>query len=476
MIKTLIIIAIIYIGILAILSLASKQRQKSTASYLLAGSKLGPVLGLFTFAATLFSTFTLIGMPDFFRTHGVGSWIFLAVSDAAMVFGIIWLGAYVRKKARNKDFKGLSGLIGDCYQNRFAGFVIFLGAFIFLIPYVSIQIRGIAIFLNATFPEALPTWGWALSMVVVMLIYSETGGLKAIIYSDVLQGILLLVVIWIASFVCIAYFGDIQSMFKKVEQTNQALLSVPGPKNLFTTQFLIASMLAIVMIPFTQPQVVTRIIIMKSQRSLFRMAIGVGCFAIIIILPTLFLGMYGAVKYPGESTALFINKVLIRDQSDSVAAFIIIGLIAAAISTADSQIFALGAELRSLLKGDDKKVMPVTRVAIGFFAVVSLVFSLFSSDQLVLLARTSFAGTALMGPMIFTGIFSQNKAGMLIPIATLLAMALFVGSLLDVIPGSFWGIRLDICLFTVLAIIALLSQYAGNKGVPAGDLKKVTDT
>ena len=476
MIKTLIIIAIVYIGLLVTLSLVSRQRHKSTASYLLAGSKLGSVIGLFTFAATLFSTFTLIGMPDFFRTHGVGSWIFLAVSDAAMVFGIIWLGYYLRKKARNKDFKGLSGLISDCYQNKFAGIVIFLGAFIFLIPYVSIQIRGIAIFLHATFPEALPTWGWAVAMVVVMLIYSETGGLKAIIYSDVLQGILLLVVIWIASFVCISYFGDIQSMFKKVEQTNQALLSVPGPKNLFTTQFLIASMLAIVMIPFTQPQVVTRIIIMKSQSSLFRMAIGVGCFAIFIILPTLFLGMYGAVKYPGESTAVFINKVLIQDQSDSVAAFIIIGLIAAAISTADSQIFALGAELRSLLKGDDKKVLPITRIAIVFFAVVSLVFSLFSSDQLVLLARTSFAGTALMGPMIFTGIFSQRKMGLLIPIATLLAMALFVGSLLNVIPGSFWGIRLDILLFVILATIAVISQYVGNKSVQVNDLKEITDT
>ena len=476
MIKTLIIIGIIYIGLLVTLSLASRQRHKSTASYLLAGSKLGSVIGLFTFAATLFSTFTLIGMPDFFRTHGVGSWIFLAVSDAAMVFGIIWLGHYLRKKARNKDFKGLSGLIRDCYQHNFAGYVTFLGAFIFLIPYVSIQIRGIAIFLHATFPEALPTWGWALAMVVVMLIYSETGGLKAIIYNDVLQGILLLVVIWIASFVCISYFGDIQSMFKKVEQTNEALLSVPGPKNLFTNQFLIASMLAIVMIPFTQPQVVTRIIIMKSQSALFRMAIGVGCFAIVIILPTLFLGMYGAVKYPDDSTAVFINKVLIRDQSDSIAAFIIIGLIAAAISTADSQIFALGAELRSLLKGDDKKVLPVARIAIVFFAVISLIFSLFSSDQLVLLARTSFAGTALMGPMIFTGIFSQRKAGLTLPVATLLAMALFVGSLLSIFPGSFWGIRLDISLFVILALIAIISNYVGKKRLSANDLKEVTNT
>ncbi len=474
MIRTLIFIGVIYVGILITFSLIFRQRQKSTNSYLLAGSKLGSVLGLFTFAATLFSTFTLIGMPDFFRTHGVGSWIFLAVSDAVMVFAIIWLGSALREKARNKDFKGLSGLIRDCYQSKFAGYVAFFGAFIFLIPYVSIQIRGISIFLNATFPESLPTWAWALSMVVVMLVYSETGGLKAIIYSDVLQGILLLIVIWIASFVCISYFGDMQSMFKKVEQTNQALLSVPGPKGLFTTQFLVASMLAITMIPFTQPQVVTRIIIMKDQRSLFRMAVGVGCFAIVIILPTLFLGMYGAVKYPYESTAGFINKVLIQDQSESVAAFIIIGLIAAAISTADSQIFALGSELRSLMKGDDKKVMPITRVAIVFFAAISLIFSLFSSDQLVLLARTSFAGTALMGPMIISGIFSEKKMGPVVPTVTLLAMALFVGSLLGLIPNSLWGIRLDITLFVLLLATASITYFVKNNGSLTNDSEEIT--
>ncbi|MEM1134343.1 MAG: sodium:solute symporter family protein [Bacteroidota bacterium] len=471
MIQTLIIIAIIYLGLLILLSISTRQKNKDTSNYLLAGSKVGSVLGMFTFAATLFSTFTLIGMPDFFRTHGIGSWIFLAVSDAAMVFIIVWLGLYIRKKARSNDFQGMSGLMRNCFKSKFAGYVTFFGAFIFLIPYVSIQIRGIAIFLHATFPDALPVWGWASLMILVMLLYSETGGLKAIIYSDMLQGILLLVVICIVGYNCLSYFGNVPAMFQKVKEVNEALLSVPGPKNLFSSQFLIASFIAIVMIPFTQPQVATRIIIMKNNESLFRMAVGVGFFAIIIILPTLLIGMYGAVKYPALSTAEFISKVIIDDQSQVVAAFAIIGLVAAAISTSDSQIFALGGELRSLLKGDDKKMLQITRIAIVFFALIALVFSLISSDQLVLLARTSFAGTALMAPMIFTGIFLRRDTGRVIPLITALAMLIFLASLLQLIPAMYMGIRLDLILFVLIGLTSIINALFYRNEIPEYQVK-----
>ena len=114
MIVTLIIVSIIYISALVFLSVKSRQKETNTNSYFLAGSNLGSVLGLFTFAATLFSTFTLIGMPDFFREHGVGSWIFLAVSDTVMVFGIVVIGVYFRKKALSGNFKGMSGFLSQC--------------------------------------------------------------------------------------------------------------------------------------------------------------------------------------------------------------------------------------------------------------------------------------------------------------------------------------------------------------------------
>ncbi len=466
MISILIIIGVLYLGALVTFTLITRQKEKDTASYFLAGSKVGSVLGIFTLAATLFSTFTLIGMPDFFRTHGVGSWMFLAFSDAAMVFGIISIGYYLREKAKREDFKGLSGLIAQCYKNKYAGYITFAGIFVFLVPYVAIQIRGIAIFLSATFPEAMPIWGWATAMILIMLIYSEVGGLKAIIYSDMLQGIILLIVICIIAYNCLAHFGDISSLFAKVEEVNVKLLSVPGPKGLFSTQFLIASFFAIVMIPFTQPQVVTRIIIMKNHRSLFRMAIGLGVFALVIIFATLLIGMYGAVNYPEMSTAEFISNVLIKDQSPFIAAFAILGLIAAAISTSDSQIFAMGGELRSLLTGEDNKMIKITRVAIVFFALTTLVFSLMASDELVLLARTSFAGTALMAPMIFVAIFANRKLKMAIPIMTLVGMLTFIGSLMGIVPKMVYGLRMDLLLMISLTVGSLLLYhfFSGKEG------------
>ncbi|MEZ4848991.1 MAG: hypothetical protein R3B93_10330 [Bacteroidia bacterium] len=72
--------------------------------------------------------------------------------------------------------------------------------------------------------------------------------------------------------------------------------------------------------------------ILKDNRALNRTALGLGIFAILVILPTMFLGMYGAIKYAGVDTATFLGQALILDQSPYVGAFIIIGLIAAAIS------------------------------------------------------------------------------------------------------------------------------------------------
>lgn len=456
MLQSLIIVGIIYIAALVTFTLSARTKDKSSKGFLMAGANIGAVLGFFTFAATLFSTFTLQGMPDFFRNHGVGAWIFLAISDAVMVFGLISIGYAFRKRAAGHEYYGMAGFMSYCYKWRVAGIVTFFGAFIFLVPYVAIQIRGVAIFLSGAFPDTIPLWIGAVAMVTVMLIYSEVGGLKAIIYSDMLQGILLLIVIWIIGINCLNHFGGIGPMFAEIEQKNEALLSVPGPSGLLDFQFLFGSMIAIVLLPFTQPQVSTRLIIMKDNKSLYKLAVGIGVFAILIILPTLFMGMYGAAMYPDATTAEFLNKTFLEDQAPLIGAFVMIGLIAAAISTSDSQLFALGGEVRSLLSGEDKKMLAYARIAIFVFAAITLVFALMSSDELVLLTRMSFAGTALMAPMIFTGIFYNKSAHLkVIPLSTLIGLLILVGSLFGWVPNAVFGIRMDLILLGILALIAI---------------------
>ena len=98
----------LYAVMLIIASFKSYKKGRSAEDFMLAGSNVGMFLGLLTFAAALFSTFTFLGMPDFFRLHGIGAWIFLAVSDGVMVFFIIWFGYHIRKKVKEKGFKQIS--------------------------------------------------------------------------------------------------------------------------------------------------------------------------------------------------------------------------------------------------------------------------------------------------------------------------------------------------------------------------------
>lgn len=453
----------IYIGALVLATLSARSSNESEEDFTLAGSDLGVVLGCLTVAATLYSTFTLMGMPDFFRTHGVGGWIFIAVSDAVFAFVILWFGFYLRRKAAQKEFRGMAGLMSECYDTRWAGYVYLTGVFVFLLPYVAIQIRGISIFLSAAFPEFLPVWGWAVSMVIIMLIYSELGGLKAIIYADAIQGLILLTVTMIIAFGCIQYFGGIPEMFEGVRQTDPALLSVPGPKGLLTTQFLLSSLIVISMVPVTQPQVTVRIAIMRDLDAMKRMSVMLGCFAIILLLAIIPIGMYGAVRYADLSTADFLTQVLIHDQTPIVAAAVAIGLIAAAISTSDSQIFAFGNEFRSMLSKDNKKAVHHMRHIIIVFAVAALVVALLSNDQLVLLARVSFAGTSLLAPLVIAAVISDVPPGKIILFVTGGGLVIFLASLFNLVPNMILGIRMDLLLFVTIALISAGSAYANQR-------------
>ena len=434
---------------------ARKKASGNRLDFRTAGSELGATLGFLTFSATLFSTFTLMGMPDFFRNHGVGAWIFLGVTDVAMAFVILWFGLKLRSRIVNNKFESVSCLISEAFNSKFAGAVYLLGIFLFLVPYVSIQVRGVAIFLEAVAPIKLPMWIWASSILLLMLIYSSIGGLRAIMYSDAIQGIILLVVTWFVATTCIEYFGGIGQMFDAVKQTNPALLSTPGPKGLFTPQFLIASFLAILVMPITQPQLTIRLAIMRDNSQLRIMSAAVGVFAFLVILPTIAIGCYGAVNHSEVPTAIFLTQTLVHIQFSPVAAAAILGLIAAAMSTADSQLFALGTEFESSLPG--KKEVFRAEVVIFIFALASFILALLTNDELVMLARVSFAGTSLLAPMVLAAVLKPKRLRKDIPIVTVIALMVFLFSVLGFIPNKICSVRMDMLLLFLVSSEAFIS-------------------
>ena len=190
-----------------------------------------------------------------------------------------------------------------------------------------------------------------------------------------------------------------------------------------------------------------------------KMAYAVGIFAILVITPTVFIGMYGAVKYPGVPTSEFLSQALLFDQAAPVAALAIVGLFAACLSTTNAQIFALGNELRSLLKGEEKKVMRITRISLFFFAGVVMLFSTLMSDELALLARVSFTGTAMMAPIVLMAVIGEKKPARGIILVSFLAFTTYLLSLAGVVPNHVGSLQLDLALYIFLIISTITITY-----------------
>lgn len=452
----LLIFATIYISALIYSAYRSKIAIKDDKDYAL--PQVGVILGFLTFSATLFSTFTLMGMPDFFRTHGVGAWIFLGVTDTALAFVALWFGLALRKKYSKENFTNVSSIIKEHYHKKWAAHIYRLGIFIFLIPYVAIQIKGIAEFVDFSRILAIPVWAWASIFLIIILSYSYVGGLKAIIVSDAIQGVTLLIVTMIIAYTCVHQIGGFEAFFTTIAERKPELLSTPGPKGLLTGQFLLSSFIVIVLMPISQPQLLTRIVIMNSLKDTKRMAVAVSVFAFLIIFPTIFIGLYGALRYADAPTDAFLFGTLVTEQHTIIGALAIVGLIAAAMSTVDSQLFAIQAEVAKY----EKKKSHNKLFIIGF-GLISLLLAIFSTKELVLLARVSFAGTALLAPMVFVAIFSKNKHSNLLPIATLLSLIIYlISGFTSWLPTQLYGIRLDMILLTVNALLGAIEFFRNS--------------
>ncbi len=451
-------IAIYILSLIICTFYAYKDAKMGREGFILGGKKgIGVTLGFLTYSATLFSTFTLMGMPDFFRVNGVGAWIFLGITDVAMGMIILLFGVKLKQYLKNKKFESVGIILQNEYKNRAAYLVYLLGIFIFCAPYVAIQIKGLGDFLSVSSPLNIPMWVWSVGVILIMLVTSWIGGLKSVMYADVVQGILLLLVVWIIAQNCLDSVLSTSVMFETLQKVNPQLLSVPGPKGLFSTQFLLASFITIILMPITQPQLTIRIALMQNLKKLKIMAVAVSIFAFLVIAPTIIIGLSGAIVFPFETAPEFISKTLINKAFPILSGLAIVGLLAAAMSTLDSLFFALGTEAEDLVnKNKRKKGTLAIKILIALFSGLALLMAMYSSQSLVMLARVSFAGTAILAPMVLTAILYKGKKPTSIIWATLIGLIVFMLTSMNIIPSTALGIRADIGVLMLVSLYSLI--------------------
>lgn len=391
-----------------------RVRGRGLGEFFVAGRSIGGAVGFLTWSATLFSAFTLVGLPGFFYTHGIGSWVFIAFADTYMGVLFYLIGRRLWRLSRQFDFITPTELLGYRFASPGLSILAVAVSTLFLLPYIAIQMIGVGRLLEGATDGRIPyLWGSVLLLLVV-LVYSEMGGLRAVAWTDALQGLVFFILFYVAAaFFVGKEWGGIGPMFRHVADVQPGLLSAPGPKSYFTYGSLVSLFLLIIGMPLTQPQLCVRFFIPRSERSLRIMTVASSTFATLVVIPALLIGLGGAVIFPNlRSGDLLLSAVLTRYVPPFLAGLVICAVIVAAMSTVDSQILVLGSLYAkdiysNLSRRDrtDRQQMRVARVAVFACMAAAFLLSLRPVPLIIQLSILSFAGTLQLAPAYLAALF-----------------------------------------------------------------------
>ncbi len=428
-------------------ALRERRENKQASGFLFANSNMGISLTFLGILATLFSSFTLQGMPSFFAKHGVGAWIFLGISDVAMGGFMIYFGLRFRHLICRISFdsKNITEILKSQNHNRFVVFFYLIFTTIFLLPYIAVQIKGAAMLFSSVLPVGEGYLFWSCAMVILMFLYSSFGGIRAIYITDAFQGIVMLLVVWIIAFFVLDGVGGVEKLFNLVASKDSSLLSLPGPKGLLTWQFLLISFIAISLMPYTQPQLTTRLLLAKNDETFIKAGVVFCVFVILVIIPTVVIGFKGSIMGRDD----FLIDILNGEIPPLFYALFVIGVLSASMSTSDSQLMAIGTEWASFFSKekllDNAKAKFLVKFSALICSIVSLVLAQSDFKSLVLFAVNSFVGTSFLLPVVYSLKF--YKINHWLVFVSFFCVSVFLVSLFGLVPKEIVGLRVEIWLY-----------------------------
>ena len=455
-----------------------RKGKSNEEDYYLAGRNQGWLVSALTIMATFFSSFALLGAPGMVYRDGVVFALFaLNVPLAgAMVYV---LGSKIYKMGREKGYVTPADMICDHYDGK-AGMrlLVALTGFLYAVPYVVMQIQAGGILAEQLFPGDNSFVLGAIILSLITMVYIMIGGMRSVAWTDVIQGILLVLGMMVAGFATVSVLGGIGGFFEAVSQLPPTSLSVPGTMGHWTPEMLFTVCFFSSMGSMVQPAQWMRYYSARSTQTLRRSAliftlVLTACFLFGIML----VGLGGQALYPlnissegvmphpavgGAGQFDQILVVVLRNHLPEVlgsvglvvASLIMISIMAAAMSTADSNLHALSAILtRDIF---DRFIQPgaaqhtrtwVGRSIICFATILALL--------VVIVSRTS-EEVNLVGMIAQLGLMAIAFSSQLLPL-TFDMLYVKRGTR----QGAFWGLGAGLLVVFMLSPMFQVISGAG---------------
>jgi Na+/proline symporter len=372
---------------------------RSEADYLVAGRRLGPGLATLSLFATWFGAESCLGSAGTAYREGLGGNRAEPFGYAAclLLMGVLFAAALRRSGAVT---------LGDTFRERFSPAVERLVVIVTVpasILWGAAQIRAMGQVLSSLsdFPIGV-TIPFAAAVVVA---YTVTGGLKADVITDFVQGLALLAGLALLGIAVTGALGGPAAAWSQAQAANRTL--VPAPSAGFAAG--LEPWLVPILGSVTAQEMASRVFACRTPAVARTSALAAGGLYLTAGLVPLGLGVLGAGLVPGLGDPEQVLPRLAQSHLPAVGVVVFAGaLLSAILSTVDSNLLSASALLshnvvlrawRSATERQRLLVARATTLAAGLVAV-GLAFSRESIYRLVE-ESSAFGGAGLFVAMAF---------------------------------------------------------------------------
>lgn len=383
------------------------------------------------------SSYLLMGLPGLAVIYGIAEASWTAIGLAIGTY-VNWL--LVAKRIRLYSQKINAVTIPEFFSKRFhdnakvLSLIAALVIIVFFVPYTASGFSACGKLFSSLFNV-----DYQVAMIVsavVIVLYTTLGGFSAASTTDLIQSIVMTLALFVVVGFGVVKAGGVHAVIENASQLPAYFsLTSTGDGAGGTTPYgglTIVSTLAWGLGYFGMPHILLRFMAiedskkLKTSRRIASVWVVIS-MAVAIIIGTVGVGMIGTGVldggFDGERIIIEISKLLSTYGvfPALVAGVILSGILAATMSTADSQLLAASSSASQdifisffKIKLSQKKAMLIARASVVLISVIGVIIALDENSSIFRVVSFAWAGFgAAFGPLVLFSLFWKrtNKAG-----------------------------------------------------------------
>ncbi|MBE6344314.1 MAG: sodium/proline symporter PutP [Spirochaetaceae bacterium] len=418
---------VIYLSMMIFIGLRYAKNNSNSSDFFLGGRKIGPWMTALSAEASDMSGWLLMGLPGLAYLGGMKEAFWTALG---LVIGTYLNWLIVAKPLRKCTIAfGDSITIPEFLTNRFKdkshvlSFVSVVFIVLFFTIYTASGFVACAKLFNSVFNMNYHL-GLVIGMVVI-LIYTILGGYLAVCTTDFIQGTLMFIALIIAGITMVVVSGGPSEAMAQVtlfgeKAMNGSFGAEMQSKFLANQNYSTVSIISALVWGlgyFGMPHILVRFMGIRSNKDVALSRRIATIWVIIALAGALIVGSLGTIYLPNilpPTAAETVFSATIQKMFPAfIAGIFLCAILAAAMSTADSQLLVASSAFsqdiyKGIIKKDasEKSVLNASRISVFAISAVAFVLALDENSSVFNLVSYAWAGFgATFGPLILLALF-----------------------------------------------------------------------